>query len=66
MEIELRPVLLMRENSRDEPTLPWPQFQTIGQAFAPKFPSRRFFSYPDGLILWESYRHLGEATLRPS
>ncbi len=36
MEIELRPVLLMCENSRDEPTLPWPQFQTIGQTFAPQ------------------------------
>ena len=24
MEIELRPVLLMSEHSRDEPALPWP------------------------------------------
>ena len=45
MEIELRPVLLVREHSRDEPTLSWAQFQTIEQTFAPKFPSRHFFSY---------------------
>src|ERR1700722_14024688 len=32
MEIELRPVLLVRERSRDKPTLFWPQFQ---QFFAP-------------------------------
>jgi hypothetical protein len=31
MEIELRSVLLVREHSRDEPTLSLPQFQTIGQ-----------------------------------
>src|ERR1700722_377589 len=36
MEIELRPVLLMSEHSRDEPTLPWPQFQTAEQPFAPQ------------------------------
>ena len=36
MEIELRPVLLMSEHSRDEPTLPRPQFQTAEQPFAPQ------------------------------
>jgi hypothetical protein len=55
MEIELRPVLLVRERSRDKPTLFWPQFQ---QFFAP--PKRvfnltvsercaRFFPYQSGL-----------------
>jgi hypothetical protein len=29
MEIELRPVLLVREHSRDEPTLSRPQFQNV-------------------------------------
>jgi hypothetical protein len=38
MEIELRPVLLVRENSRDKPTLSWAQLQTIGQTFAPQLP----------------------------
>jgi hypothetical protein len=37
MEIELRPVLLVRERSRNKPTLPWPQFQTTGQTFAHEF-----------------------------
>jgi hypothetical protein len=36
MEIELRPVLLVSEHSRDKPALPWPQFQTAGQPFAPQ------------------------------
>jgi hypothetical protein len=45
MEIELRPVLLVREHSRDKPTFSWAQFQTIGQTPAPQIPSRRFFSY---------------------
>ena len=31
MEVELRPVLLMSEHSRDEPALPRPQFQATGQ-----------------------------------
>jgi hypothetical protein len=30
------------------------------------FAFRRLFSCRSGLILWTSYRHLGEATLRPS
>jgi hypothetical protein len=54
MEIELRPALLMRERSRDKPSLSWPQFQITGQTFAPKLPSH-FFLYLDAPILWESY-----------
>src|SRR5580704_2514181 len=44
MEIELRPVLLMSEHSRDEPTFSWPYFQATGQTRPPKLASRRFFS----------------------
>jgi hypothetical protein len=36
MEVELRLVLLMSEHSRDQPALPWPQFQIAGQTFTPK------------------------------
>ena len=50
MEIELRPVLLMSEHSRDEPALPWRQFQIAEQIFAPQAP----VAYPDRLIPRES------------
>ncbi len=61
MEIELRPVLLMSEHLRDEPALPWPQFQIAGQTFAPQSSGRLpGQAYPLGQL-----RPLGEAT-RPS
>jgi hypothetical protein len=63
-EIELRPVLLVREHSRDEPTLSWRQFQIIRQRFAP--PRTASSLTKDRIILWESYRTLGEAALHPS
>ena len=45
MDIELRPGLLVREHSRDKPTLPGPNSRLLGQTFAPQAPSPRFFSY---------------------
>jgi hypothetical protein len=55
MEIELRPILLVSEYSHDEPTLSRPQFQTIGQTFAAKLFSLRFFAYHGRAILSKSY-----------
>ena len=62
MEIELRPVLLMSEHSRDEPTLPRPQFQTAEQPSPPKARLASLLlslgrAYPLGKL-----RPLGEAT----
>ena len=61
MEIELRPVLLMSEHSRDEPTLSRPQFQLLDKLT----PKARLASLP--LSLGRAYplgklRPLGEAT----
>ena len=51
-EIELRPALLMSENSCDEPALPWP---TTGQTFAAQ---ARFAS----LIFYQGGLSFGKAT----
>ena len=61
MEIELRPVLLVSEHSRDEPTLSRPQFQLLDKLT----PKARLASLP--LSLGRAYplgklRPLGEAT----
>ena len=59
MEIELRPVLLVREHSRDKPTFPRLQFQTIEQTSSPKFPTLHFFSYPGRPYPFGKLPHFG-------
>jgi hypothetical protein len=64
MEIELRPILLMSEHPSNKPALSWLQFQTSGQILRNQIHLARSL-ISSVFSLFQSYRTLGEAVLRP-